>query len=282
MSCEERRDAILFWVMGQLEPGPAEELRLHVSGGCAACAAHLAEARELELGLLLAPLPAEPPDSLRRRLVERIAGARAEVPRLAPARRLRARVAAIAAALAVALAAGYRLGGARSGDSTGSAAPADAATLAEELAAAREALEESDAELGGLEASVRDLETRLAEAREQIRLLRAADVQRLALAGSAAQPSARAEMFWQWRDGYYCYLHVEGLRAPPQGRVYVLWIEDDAGERRLVGEFVPDAAGGAELWVRIGGEAGHARAALVTLEPAGAGVPAGEVQLTSG
>ena len=47
MRCDERRDTILLWVMGQLEGGADEDVRVHVQSGCLECAGYVAEAREL-------------------------------------------------------------------------------------------------------------------------------------------------------------------------------------------------------------------------------------------
>ena len=85
MSCEERRDPILLLAFGELEAGEAETLRTHLASGCAACTAHLAQARELALDLLLAPDPAQPPEAFESRLRARLEGS-APLRELAPKR----------------------------------------------------------------------------------------------------------------------------------------------------------------------------------------------------
>ncbi len=278
MRCDERRDPILLWVMGQLESGEEVALREHVQSGCTECAGYVAEARELQLGLLLAPDPAEPAPKLERMLLERVAGDGAS-PRPPPPRAgMPWRWAAAAALAAVTAAAvGYRVG-------EGEPRPAAAATtgLAEELGLARVQLGEADEELGELEARLHELETLLEESSEQVELLRAPDVQRVQLAGTSAQPRASASIFWQWGSGYYCYLHALGLPQPEGDGVYALWMENEAGERILVGTFRPDSTGVGVVWARLPAEAGRAAGALVTLEPGEPGPePRGAIQLVS-
>ena len=236
MRCDERRDPILLWVMGQLEGSPDDELRGHVQSGCLECAGYVAEARELRLGLLLAPDPAEPSPSLERRLRELVASTDAVDP-AGPQPRARppwrwAAAAALTAFLVGAL--GYRLG---------SADPRAVAVAAEGRS-----------------------EGLLEESSEQVELLRASDVQRVQLGGTSARPEASASMFWQWEEGYYCYLHARGLSAPEGDGVYALWMENESGERILVGSFRPDARGQGVVWAKLTADAGRAARALVTLE----------------
>lgn len=283
MTCDERRDAILLWAMGALDDAEVLPLREHLASGCARCEAALAGARELQLGLLMAPDPSEPSPGLERRLLARIAAQGPTPSGAAPPWRW-----AAAAGLSILLA------GALGYDLATSDAPRDADPS--ELAASRaaleesrtaleeseEALEESYAELGELEHQVAELETQLEETSEQVELLRAGDVQRVELVGTAARPEARARMFWQFDRGYYCYLHATGLAAAPRDAVYALWMENEKGEQLLVGSFRPDASGEGEVWAKLPEDAGRAERALVTLEGQPPGQrPLGEVQLRS-
>lgn len=279
MRCEERRDPILYWVMGQLEGEEAEDLRTHLRSGCAECAGYVTEARELQLGLLLAPDPADPSPTLERRLLARVSASPDSL-RSAPPRRRAPWRWATAAAL-VALAAG--LVGYRLGDSGADpAALVVAEEVNDELRDALEQLDEADAELAELEARLVELEGRLEESDEQVELLRAPDVQRVELNGTGARPEASAFMFWQWEEGYYCYLYAWGLPQPEGDGIYALWMENERGERILVGSFLPDPAGEGVVWAKLPADAGRAARAVVTLESGEPGQqPRGPVQLVS-
>ena len=279
MRCEERRDPILLWVMGQLEDSRDDELRGHVQSGCLECAGYVAEARELQLGLLLAPDPAEPSPSLERRLLERVAStddvAAAEQQSRTTLPWRWAAAAALTAFLSGVL--GYSLGGV---DADTAAVTAEGRS--EELQDTLAQLDEADGELVVLESRLAEIEGLLEESSEQVELLRASDVQRVVLGGTNDRPEASASMFWQWQEGYYCYLHARGLAAPEAGGVYALWMENESGERILVGSFRPDAGGEGVVWAKLPAHAGRAARALVTLEKAEPGQkPAGPILLAS-
>jgi hypothetical protein len=264
--------------MGQLEGSPDDELRAHVQSGCLECAGYVAEARELQLGLLLAPDPAEPSPGLERRILERVASGDGVAPAGAQPRTMRpwrwAAAAALTAFLAGAL--GYSLGA----DPRGVAVAAE--DRSRELQAALAQLDEADGELAALESRLSELEGLLEESSEQVELLRASEVQRVLLSGTNDRPEASASMFWQWEEGYYCYLHARGLAAPDEGGVYALWMENESGERILVGSFRPDASGEGVVWAKLPAHAGRAARALVTLEQAEPGQePVGPILLAS-
>lgn len=277
MTCDERRDAILLWVMGELDEAEALPLREHVTAGCAQCARSLAEARELQLGLLMAPDPSEPPPGLESRLLARVAAEPAPV--AAPAGSPWRWAAAAGLAIVLSGVLGYRLANSEPPQDHDPSQLEKARAALEE---SEEALEESYAELGELEQRVAELAALLEETSEQVELLRASDVQRVELVGTAARPEAHARMFWQFERGYYCYLHASGLADAPADAVYALWMENERGEQLLVGSFRPDASGEGEVWAKLPEDAGRARGALVTLESEPPGQrPEGEVQLRS-
>jgi hypothetical protein len=279
LRCDERRDAILLWVMGQLEGSQCDELLRHVESGCPECAGYVAEARELHLDLLIAPDPAEPSPGLERRLLERVASLDGVAPAPSqPRTGLHWRWAAAAALTGLLVGVlGYRLGGAD--PSNVAAAPED---WSEDLQVALAQLDEADGELAVLESRLAELEGLLEESSEQVELLRDSDVQRLALSATKAGPDASASMFWQWEEGYYCYLHARGLAAPEGDGVYALWMENESGERILVGSFRPDARGEGVVWAKLPADAGRAARALVSLEQAEPGQePAGPILLAS-
>jgi hypothetical protein len=265
--------------MGQLEGRQGDELRAHVQSGCSECAGYVAEARELQLDLLLAPDPAETSPGLERRLLERVVPTHGRASAGGqPRTELPWRWAAAAAlAVFVAGALGYSVGGAEP-----RTVVAAAEGRSEDLQVALAQLDEADGELAVLESRLTELEGLLEESSEQVELLRAPDAQRVVLVGTKAGSEASASMFWQWEEGYYCYLHARGLAAPEGDGVYALWIENEAGERILVGSFRPDATGEGVIWAKLPADAGRAARALVTLEQAEPGQnPAGPVLLAS-
>ena len=72
MTCDERKDLLLLYAAGQLEPAEREALRAHLSTGCPACAGNLAEAEAIVSQLATNVTPIAPPptavDALMRRI----------------------------------------------------------------------------------------------------------------------------------------------------------------------------------------------------------------------
>ena len=73
LTCEQRRDLMLCYLSGLLDPAEAQELRQHLTGGCVACSAALAEAQATLAALPLALEPIAPSPAARQRLMDRIA-----------------------------------------------------------------------------------------------------------------------------------------------------------------------------------------------------------------
>jgi len=284
VSCEERAPDIFLYAAGVLEGEEAQEMAAHLRGGCQRCEAEFAEA-EARLSKLYASLDAvEPSDVVRARLLARVA----EEPAASPARRGArsgwARL-ALAAGLAAAVAAG--LTAALMDRFAAEPLRTEIARLESEsdsLLAARQDLEERIAELQEMQAEqdseLADLEEAL-ELHEQLAvLLRAPDLQVLALAAAGTQTGAWARIFWEWED-YSCYLHAMGLAAPPEGRVYVLWLLTEDGSWVRAGELALVGAGEANFFTRLPRDTGRVRRAQITLElPAEVDEPSGAVQLS--
>lgn len=279
MSCRDRRDAILLFHEGLLEEADAGELRAHLETGCRECAGYVSEARSLSTNLAIALEPVEPRPALKKRLQRRIA---AETALASPPSRPRRLSWLAPAALAAGVAAVASLVTFRLASGPDPALLEELAALSEERAVLVEELDATDDELGELEAQLDALEMELGDARKQVTMLRKPGLDVMVLGGTEAQPDASARMFWEWDNGYYCYLHVQGLQPAPEGRVYALWLDTGSGERLLVGSFEPSADGSAILWAKLSSETGRAKGAAVTLEPADvAAVPTGAVQLRS-
>ena len=290
MSCDARRDAVLLFANGLLEEPEAAELRAHLAGGCAACAAHFGEARAVEAALALAAPGAEPLPTLRAELLRRIG----RVPRLAPRAGRRSQRGgflplALAAGLAALLAAplGWLAAFLRY-DALFAERGARLAVLEErqsslehDLGEARADHDELDGELAELEAHSRTLESDLKRAQRQVAMLVEPDLVTLDLLPAGSQSEARARVFWEW-DDYYCYLHAEGLSPAQAPAVYALWLDTEGGNRILAGTFAPED-GRASLWVQLPRDMGKAVSARVTLEPEAPGPsPVGSLELSSG
>jgi hypothetical protein len=283
MTCAERRDAILLFSAGVLDEAEAVELRAHLETGCAACAAHLADAREIEYALAGAAPGAAAPH-LRGELLRRIDRLPQQSARTRPRPAARAprRLAplALAAGLGAAIAApvAWWLASERH---AARFAEREAA-LEAELTEAREELAETEDELSEIEARERRVESDLERAHRQVAMLSELSLVTLDLKPVRGLPKeAQARVFWEW-DDYYCYLHAEGLPAQDAPSVYALWLDTEGGNRILAGTFSVEAGQGT-LWVQLPRDMGRAVHAEITLEPGLPGAtPSGTVQLTSG
>ena len=102
MTCAERRDLLLLYAAGTLEPAEQAELRAHLATGCPVCAGALAEAEALVAQVANAIAPVAPPAGALDKLMARVAApASPRSIRPAPRRPLLAPLLAAAAAVAV-------------------------------------------------------------------------------------------------------------------------------------------------------------------------------------
>lgn len=109
MTCADRRDLLLLYAAGALEPAEREALRAHLSTGCPVCAGALAESEAIVAQAAGAIAPVAPPPAALDKLMARVAGTPERSPapmRIAGARNRTVVTAAIAAAAAVAVTAG--------------------------------------------------------------------------------------------------------------------------------------------------------------------------------
>ena len=72
MDCRERRDQILLWAAGTLDEAECVELRQHLASGCPQCAGYLAEAQATLAMFPLALPAAQPPASLKSKILSEI------------------------------------------------------------------------------------------------------------------------------------------------------------------------------------------------------------------
>lgn len=72
MSCDGRRDQILSYLTDGLDSAEREDLETHLESGCPHCEAELSSARETLGAVAFAVTPVRPPESAKRRLMERI------------------------------------------------------------------------------------------------------------------------------------------------------------------------------------------------------------------
>jgi len=114
------------------------------------------------------------------------------------------------------------------------------------------------------------LQSRLTEAQSALAVLVAPDVARIDLAGEAVAPLARARALWSRERGMI--FSVTNLPAPPEGRVYQVWVVTSAAPVSA-GLLMPDASGAGSAFFDTAPDIPPPVAVAVTLEPAG-GVPA--------
>jgi anti-sigma-K factor RskA len=114
------------------------------------------------------------------------------------------------------------------------------------------------------------LQGRLADAQSSLAVLVAPDVARIDLAGQPVAPLARARALWSRNRGMI--FSVSNLPAPPEGRVYQVWVVT-ANAPVSAGLLTPDASGSGSAYFETAPDIPPPVAVAVTLEPSG-GVPA--------
>ncbi len=288
MTCEERRDQLLLYVAGALEPGEEAELREHLASGCAACAGALAEA-EATFHAIPRALPRQaPPAGAWEKLQSRIA---LKDQTEAPAR----------AALMQPFAAKPNRWGAWAGWAV---AAAVAVMLGLPLMNANDALKKNQAELaairvqadrvGPLETQVIDLEQKIKSVGHDNELLQASvqkastDFQskleklmrseQYAVAGKE-QPAATAKLFWDKVENTWT-VYAANVKPSAPGKTYELWAITAAGDKIGIGTADPSPTGNMVMEVKLPPNALQATVIAITDEPAGGlPQPSGQVQL---
>src|SRR6266404_1425610 len=212
---EELESTVAAWVLGALDPGEAESMRVHVEG-CATCSQTAARLRRAVVALPLEVEEVSPPARLRERVLVAAAAARASSLPTAPARKRAGpvpgrwkpattfqfgRLAAFAAAATVLLAllAGLFVGGLL-GRGSVSAPPAQVA--------------------------------------------------RFTLVGHGALPAAHGTVIDLKSDGV-TLVDFSGLPALDKGKVYEVWLITRGGHPDSAAVFVPDSNGSRVVLVNM-------------------------------
>jgi hypothetical protein len=254
MTCDQRRDMMMLFLVDSLEPAEAIDLRAHLAGGCPRCAGALAEA-EAALSHLPFALPEIPPGpGARVRLMERISGARAAAG-LRISRRARAVMpAAVAACLTFLATAWFMLHVNRS-----------------QRAQYNQAVSTREQTIQSLVRQVRNTNQTLEP------LLHS---RRQAVLSSSTQPNAFARVWWDEGRRAWHFRAFE-LEQPPSARIaYELWFITPYGRKVPAVTFKPDSQGGAYVVVTVPAEVGPIAAFAVTDEPSvGTFAPTGSVHL---
>jgi anti-sigma-K factor RskA/putative zinc finger protein len=256
------------YVLGTLDPAEYAEFRAHLSG-CAECAAAVRALLPVARALAYAAPPADPPDALRARLLERVrltdGGQGPEVAqpfrgpamantRITPrARVIPGRWLLAAASLAVAVGLGM-----------------DAVRLRERISTLEARLRDIGARADASERELTSVRRSAAEAQTLVVVLASSDLIRVDLAGQPSAPQARARAFWSRSRGLI--FTASNLPPLPSGRTYQLWIvTPDAPVS--AGLLRPGERGDVHAVFETPNAVAKLAAVAVTIEPEG-GVPA--------
>jgi anti-sigma-K factor RskA len=278
------------YALGTLDPAEYAEFRAHLSE-CAACAATVRSLLPVVGALANAAPPADPPDALRARVLERVlavdAGHPLPVPHAARVLSMSSRDVARDDPERVEGAedertAGFRAARPRATFPLGRWLPLAAAlVIAVGLGVDGVRLRER---IGSLEQRVRDISARAnaserelaavrqsaAEAQTLVVVLASSDLVRVDLAGQPPAPQARARAFWSRSRGLL--LTASNLPPLPAGRTYQVWIvTPDAPVS--AGLLRPGERGDVHAVFATPRDVARVAAVAVTLEPEG-GVPA--------
>jgi anti-sigma-K factor RskA len=284
VNCQERKDLMLLYVAGALEPGEETELRGHLSRGCPQCAGALAEAEttlhQVPLGLVRVGAPAGAWERIESRvaLKEQMAPEQSVTDRAvldAPFTRRRGGAGmwlGWAAAAVIAVAVGVPL--------------RNANKRLDENKVQIAALETQAGRVGKLEETVGTLQVQLNEVKtqDQAMSVKLASAEKLSgdlqqkvdmmmKADSAAvkgdaQAEAQGRLFWDKSTGMFT-LYVSNAKAVPEGKMYQLWILPQDGKPMPSTVEAHDQAGMLVLSGKVPAGAGAPKGAAVTIEPPG-------------
>jgi len=261
------REDLVLYLTGDLPAAERAELeqRLAVDE---TLRADLGQARELLASVALQLEPMSPSLQVRGRLLARAQGVAVQ-PSLG--RALAWSAAAAAAVVMLGTVATYQI--------LLRPLVSERAALAEERTAFEMRGADQEQELETLEARLESASLAAREAEHRLALLRSPGLIVAELAGRAAQPDAKARIFWD-RDDYRCYLHATELEPAADGEQLVLWLFTDDDRVIAAGTLEPDALGEASLFAEMPRDVKRIIRAIVTSESAEIGDrPAGTEQL---
>lgn len=288
---DDRRDALFLLAAGApgddertaLEPDERAALEADLAQAGAEGEASLERARARLAHVSLTVEPVEPPASLRRDLLARVAS-QADAP--SGGLPWPALAAAAGLALVVGAALGWQAGRTAEAPEAEAIAEAEAPEPALDAADApslQERLDELQAMLDEADDELIQVSDSLDLAQEKLQLLRSEGLLRVALVGEGDADEARGTMYWEWEHEYTCLVHVTFLPVPPPGHERVAWLLDEAGGYIRVGALTRDEDGGFSVFTKLPTEPRPIVRALVSEEPEGEpGIaPTGPVLLTA-
>jgi hypothetical protein len=282
VNCQERNDLMLLYVADGLDAAERSDLTEHLSTGCLACDAALAEAKATFASVALSLGPVAVPAALKQRLMQRVGASDAMADSLgrigdqtaaAPAdrdtladtfalRMFRLLVpAAIAASVAVVITHALLISRVR--QMQGAQLRADALQMIVDTR----------------EREIDQLQQQLGRQKTVLALLQSPTSGVTRLAGKN-QPQATAELVWD-SVSRQSVLLTSNMSPPPPGRTYELWYITADQQKLAAGTFDVDAAGAATMQSSAPpSTVGKLAAAAVTDEPIGGlSAPTGKVQL---
>ena len=280
------------YVLGTLSPAEDAEFRTHVAQ-CADCASAVRSLLPVVGALAYAAPPADPPEALRSRVLERIRAADlGQGVAMAPPRptvvhsvkppvvpldgpgyterskderatgwgsakprgaRLPGRWLPVAAALVIAVALG-----------------ADAVRLRERIGSLEQRLRDISARADASERELTSVRQSAAEAQTLVVVLASSDLIRVDLTGQPSAPMATARAFWSRSRGLI--FTASSLPPLPAGRTYQLWIVTPDAPISA-GLLRPGERGDVHAVLTVPRDVARVAAVAVTIEPEG-GVPA--------
>lgn len=290
MTCDERRDHLLLYAAGQLDQTEQEEMRSHLSTGCAACAGALAEAEATFHAIPLSLDPVAPPRQARDRLMQRVlaGGSAPASDDLFPARKPEARRRRILTTYWTAIAAGFLVAwfvvplvrdnpAQRALVQTQQDLKNWIETLQRERAASAKLAEQ----FAATDARLKDADLRLAaiskQAAEAKALLEAQNLTMVSLPGEKpGMPNGRVLFDVSNRRWH---VRVFDLKPLPPDKTYELWFITPDQKKIPAGTFDVDEKGSGSIMVSVPQDV-RVSLAAITDEPAGgAPQPTGSIHL---
>ena len=261
MTDDERRDNLLLYVAGALDPAERAEVRAALSSGSVETVTLLAEAEATFAAVGLGVATAAPSVALRRRAL------------------------AVATAPTRGASWGRRLAGPLA-TGTLAAAAAFAAVLLRPPAFLRPMPTRPDPAVAALvrqlrerDQTIADLQSRTGRDREVVDALLGTSTDVVRLEGQPSQPDAAALLVWD-RSAAVWVLLARHMAPPPPGRTYELWYVTAAGRKVRAETFGVTADGYAAVQAHIPADIGPLALAAVTDEPlGGTNQPTGSFQL---